>query len=117
MSSASSISDDLKVSSDDVLGRIIYLSPTTHPDSAEPIIIFSLAALATVPETLSDEDLFAGLLERCKPWVGEEGGKGYVLVILASEEQVTTRGRGRGFWIWRWRHIPRRWAMTRTKAC
>jgi hypothetical protein len=90
------------------LEQIIYLSPHTRPESIEPIIIFSLVALSSLPDTLSDEDLFAGLLARCMPWVGAEGEKSYTLVILASEGEPTLRARGSGFWVWRWGRIPRR---------
>lgn len=104
----SSILDMDNASLESLLDKVIYLSPAVHPDSDQSIIIFSLAALASLPESLSDDDLLTGLLDRCQPWVGEEGDKGYVLVILAAEGEAGDRARGSGFWVWRWRRIPRR---------
>lgn len=107
-SSPTSSSYSTKGERDNYLKDIIYLSPSINPVGGEPIIVFSLAALSSIPESISDDTLLQDLIDRCSSWVGEEGGKGYVLVILASEGAASGRGRGKGFWLWRWRRIPRR---------
>jgi hypothetical protein len=109
------------------LSDLLYISGKTHPGpAAHPIVVVSLPALGAIWPSVSDDQLFELALKNLDPYVGEEGKGGYVLVVLAAEEDDSedisvgndikkTSGKGKGrskpgvaWWIWRWKRVPRR---------
>lgn len=90
----------------------IYPSGQIHPAPLpHPIIAVSLSDLYDQPADVSDDELFQSSLEKLEPYVGEEGKGGYVLVVLAAEEDLGGKGKRRSkpgvaWWIWRWKRVP-----------
>jgi hypothetical protein len=92
--------------------RFIYPSGQVHPAPlAHPIVVVSLSDLHNQPSDVSDDELFQSSLEKLEPYVGEEGKGGYILVVLAAEENIEGKGKRRSkpgvaWWIWRWKRVP-----------
>ncbi|WVW81631.1 hypothetical protein I302_103626 [Kwoniella bestiolae CBS 10118] len=95
---------------------ILYPTLTVHPPPVNHnILVLSLSHVGSAPPTLSNDELFNVLLRRLEPWVGEEGEGGYVLVVLADEDDHMVKGKekrklpGIGWWVWRWKRLPRKY--------
>ncbi|WWC97213.1 hypothetical protein V866_004092 [Kwoniella sp. B9012] len=94
---------------------ILYPTLTLHPSPIHHnILVLSLSHVSNAPPTLSNDELFNVLLKRLEPWVGEEGEGGYVLVVLADEnnagkDKEKRKLPGIGWWVWRWKRLPRKY--------
>lgn len=95
--------------------RIIYPTLQKHPEPVDhPILVLCMSELDSVPESVGDDELFETVLDKLEPWAGEEGERGYVLIVLAAEVDGDKKGKdkarsrpGVGWWLWRWRRVPR----------
>jgi hypothetical protein len=115
------------------LSDLLYTSGKTHPGpAAHPIVVVSLPALGAISPSVSDDELFQLALDKLDPYVGEGGKGGYVLVVLAAEDnsehtsagegmkKISGKGKGRSkpgvaWWMWRWKRVPRRWVRVSFK--
>ncbi|WRT63479.1 uncharacterized protein IL334_000384 [Kwoniella shivajii] len=98
---------------------VLYPTLTVHPPPVgHNILVLSLSHISSAPPTLSNDELFAIVLRRLEPWVGEEGEGGYVLVVLADENANGTsslKGKekrrlpGIAWWVWKWKRLPRKY--------
>jgi hypothetical protein len=79
--------------------------------SPQPILVLTLSRINDISPLITNDELFDVLLRRLEPWVGEEGERGYVLVVLAADQGEVESGRkwpNMGWWAWKWKTIPRK---------
>lgn len=99
--------------------RILYPTSQQHPEPvAYPVLVLCMSELDSVPDTISDDELFEAVLDKLDPLAGEEGSGGYVLIVLAVENEGSLSGKGKartrpgvGWWLWKWRRVPRKCAQ------
>ncbi|KAK1926317.1 Rho GTPase activation protein [Papiliotrema laurentii] len=101
------------------VSTILY--PTMHSPqvpSPQPILVLTLSRINDISPLITNDELFDVLLRRLEPWVGEEGERGYVLVVLAADQGEVESGRkwpNMGWWAWKWKTIPRKYRKNLTQ--